>query len=1121
MKKMLILFSLIGSCWNAYAQNSVLQNGDVYRIKVDKRGVHKLTYSFLKKLGVPVDQTDPRTIHLYGNGGGMLAQANAEPRVADLYENAIWVEGEADGVFHQGDYVLFFAEGANEVFYDPNKQIIREITHLYEQYNYYYLKIEQKTGKRIAPVDIPVLEGPVIQQYDDYIFHEKEEVNILNSGRKWFGEFYFTTTDQTFSFPVEGLMKDTDIRVLPSVMAQASAPSKFSFSLNQQALGDIELPAVSPYTYAEKGQMGEQVFTVNSNQLNLQNQLRFYLKYQKPNNAAKGYLDYFVLNYQRALRLYETQTLFRSIKSLQYEQVIYEVGNIQPQTHIWEVTNALEPQRIIYESANNKGRFMTEGKSWKEFVAFNPAQSFEPISGQHLANQNLQAMSSPGLLIITPDVFEHTAKRLADFRQEVEGLTTAVVRVSEIYNEFSSGKQDITAIRDFIRHLYLKGGDLKYVLLFGDGSFDYKERLEFNTNFVPVYESEESLHPIESYSSDDFYGFMEEAEGAWPESAQSNDHDLDVGIGRLPVTNVEEAEAIVDKLIHYSENRITLGAWRNQVAFFADDGDLNVHQLQADELAEYIETNYQPLTIKKVFLDAYPQVQSPNGKHSPAVRQELNTAVDKGALIVNFTGHGSETAWTSERILENAQVQSWTNYNKLPLFITATCEFGRHDNPNVKSGAEFAILNRHGGAIGLLTTTRPVFSDKNFLINKAFYEVAFQPGFSCLGDIIRKTKNKSIQGVLNRNFTLLGDPSMRLGYPQEEIAITKINGKPVAEGDTLKALQKITMEGEVRYKDQVSGNFDGILQIQIFDKKVTKKTLGDEGANTIMTFKTFENTLYKGRASINAGKFSFSFVVPKDIAYQFGVGKVSLYAAHSSDFRDAGGAVTHLVVGGSEPKMEDNTAPDMKLFVEDENFVSGGQVPKNTRLLVHLEDENGINTSGIGVGHDIEAWLDEETRYVLNEHYEGAVDNYQKGKVVFPLENLRSGEHTLRVKAWDTHNNSVEKSIVFKVTDNFSLTVKDLLTVPNPMVTGTKFTFTHTYTGRNVKTLIDIYSVEGKPVRTLEKEFFANNETVEVEWDGSNELGARLLPGIYLYQLRFIVEEVGAFTGNGKLLIVK
>ncbi len=1099
----------------SFAQSSVLATGNWYKLGIVQSGVYKLTATDLQKMGIPIASINPRHIRLYGNGGGMLPQLNSAFRPTDLTENSIFVEGETDGKFDAPDYILFYGQGPHAIRYDSVTRQFSHQTNIYSDTAYYFLKLDTAPGKRIE--NQPSIGSAVqeIRTFDEYVFHEKEQYNVLESGREWWGERFDALTEQTVLFDVPGIITSQPARLAVSVMAQSTASSQFLVKAANQSLGSLAMTPVSSGTYDLKGTTQSRNFSFTPTAASVPVTFTF------ERSTGVGFLNWVAIQAQRELKLYGEQTTFRSLASFTHSSLRYVIGNATAKARVWDISQVLFPVTQESQLQNSTLAFEVVAGKWKEFVVFNPeATLLKPVSYRALPNQDLHSLATPNLLIVSPTSFLKEAQRLAQFRSTNDGLTVTIVTPEQIYNEFSSGRQDLVAIRDFIRHLYQQSTQLQYVLLFGDASYDYKNRLPDNTNFIPVYESYQSLHPIFSYSSDDFLGFMEPHEGDWSET-NAGDHTLEIAIGRLPIRNLSDAKILVDKLIHYAQNPEALGDWRQNIAFVADDGDGNTHQLDADRLATGIETNYKTYTPRKIFLDAYPQVSYANGQKSPAAINAIQEAVDKGALIVNYTGHGSELGWAQEQILTIEQINQWKNANRMPLFVTATCEFGRYDNPEQVSGAELTLLKAGGGSIGLLTTTRPVFSSSNYAVNSAFYSSVFQPingKMPRLGDVMKYTKNNSLSGSINRNFALLGDPSLQLAYPSQQAIVTKVNQKPyVNRQDTLKALSEVTLEGEIQNTSgSLQTSFNGKLQTTLFDKPNAATTLGSESAR--MTYSQQNTILFKGKTSVRNGRFQVKFVVPKDIHYAIGEGKISLYAQQNDNQLDAAGAA-RILVGGSNPTpSSDNSPPVIQLFMDDTTFVSGGTTTPNSVFIAKIRDESGISISNAGIGHELQAILDDSVSIILNDFFVASTDTYQEGKVSYSFQNLTPGKHRIRLQAWDTHNNTAVASMEFVVVDT-PFKIWNVHNYPNPVTQNTFFAFEHNRPGENLEVEIHIYNTNGQMVSTLQQTLpFASAVIDTIGWELTSTGFNKLAPGIYFYRVQ--VRSIADSTTLAQKMII-
>ncbi len=1106
--------------------NSVLSTGEWYKLAIPKSGIYKIDRDFLSDLGIDPLSIDPRNLSIYGYGGGMLPQANDAERPVDLPENAIMVVGESDGSFDESDYALFFGQSPDRVEFDA-MGISKYEKNLYSDLTYYFLTIKNQPGKRVIRIKNEGSNHALISTYDHYAIFEQDLRNHIQSGREYYGQL-FTSSKRILEieFPISNLAGTSPIKMTSAVMVQSIGSSTFELAINGSPVGTQVIGAIPGKIYDIKGVDRVDTFTINTNNLQgLSQGINLTYTFNPPTlGKPEGYHNYVIIEAERKLEIVEKAVQFRSIKSSVNTFSTFEIGKTDSETFVWDISDPQNALSQDVELAGSTIRFGTSTNTIKEFIAFKGSTLETPKFIEATDNQNIRAINTPNGLIITHPHFLSEANRLAAFRTRNDDLDIAIVTTEQIYNEFSSGGQDISAIRDFLKHLYDKNNQLKYVLLFGDASYDYKERtIANNTNFVPIYEARNSLHPIFSYSSDDFYGFLDDDEGFWEES-EAGDHQLDIGIGRLPAKNTKEATILVDKLISYATNEESIGNWRNELYFVADDGDFNIHQRDADKLASFVDNKFTAFNPNKIYLDAFPQVSTPNGQTANSVTDAINEAIDKGSLIFNFTGHGNERFWCQEEILDQQNIRDWNNRNRLPLFITATCEFGKYDDPDMVSGGELLLLSENGGAIGVLTTSRPVFSNTNFLLNQAFYNNVFEKEedgqFPRLGDIIKKTKNESTRGPVNRNFALLGDPMMKLAYPSNEVEITELNGKQLTmDGDTVKALDLTQFRGQVVDSNGIkSDDFSGILSVKVFDSPSEFVTLGNESNPS--TFSQRNSLIFRGDVTIENGSFDFEFVVPKNITYLFEEAKISLYA-QSNDLIDANGANINLKLGGTNPNAPlDNTGPNLELFLNDESFQSGRQTNANPLLLAHIFDENGINISKAGVGQNISLMIDEGEPSNLNDFYTADLDSYQSGSIRFPLNDLEEGEHTLTLTLFDTYNNSTTKSIDFFVSQDAKSAISGVISYPNPVRESTTFVVSHNRIGEDLGVTIEIYSLNGDLTQTLNLELFDNTGTIDqLEWDRTNINGVRVREGIYVAKITLETKD-GADLTHHKLIVI-
>jgi len=1103
-----------------YKPNSALASGNWYKIAVKDAGVYKIDIAFLSSLGINAAGLSSASIRLFGNGGGMLPEANAAARLDDLEENAIMVVDGGDGVLNGGDYFLFFSNGPDTWLKDSINKRFTHKKNLYSDKVYYYIFIGG-TGKRISTDQSNLIPNVAVTSFDERVFHELDTINFLSSGKEWFGEEFSNTPGHSltrdFSLNIPNLDVNLPVTIFTDCLARSiSVASRFDLSINGQAFQQITIPPVTGGQYDRLAEEKQSTANANASQPN------FTLSYHYIPGSfnSQGWLNWFEIFSRRNLSLNGTdQVLFRDWNSVGNNIAEFVISGSNSTTQVWDIT---DPLNAVQMRANLQGtdcKFVNSCSRLKEYIAFKSSNLLQPSSIGRISNQDLHASPASDLIIVTTPMLLPQAQRLAGLHQAKNNLRYAIVTTDQLYNEFSSGIPDPTAVRDYVKMFYDRSKNNsadqpKCLLLFGDASFDYRDRIRNNTNLVPAYETSNSLDPLASYTSDDFFGFLDDNEDV---NSTTVINQLDVGVGRIPAKNIDEAKNYVDKIETYYSKE-SFGPWRNNQLFIADDEDFNLHLQDAEVLTATSQATAPVFNITKVYLDAFKQESGAGGSRYPQANQAINNQVYNGTLIWNYSGHGGSNRLAEEVVIDQDIVNSWNNPNKLPLFITATCDFAPYDNPVVNSLGENILLRPKTGGVALLTTTRVVFSFSNRVINNNYLQFALQPDTSgfyrSLGESIKAAKNYTYQTsgdiANNRKFTLLGDPALTLAYPTLKIRTTQVNSNPATQADTIRATDKVTIEGEVTdSRGNVLPSFNGTVYPTILDKVQTINTLANDPTSQVVGFQAQNTILYKGKASVVNGRFLFTFKMPKDINYQYGNGKLSLYAENGTN--DGNGIFSNFIVGGiGSNTTNDNEGPVIKAYLNDEKFVNGGVTNENPILIVKLSDSSGINIAGTGIGHDLVATLDNDNRqyFVLNDFYEGELDSYQRGVVHFQLPTLASGAHSLKIKAWDVVNNSSEYILDFTVAKNEELVLNHVLNYPNPFTTKTQFWFEHNRPGQNLQVKVQIFTVAGKVVKTIKQTINdAGNRSCEVEWGGRDEYGDKIGRGVYLYRLTVITPE--------------
>jgi hypothetical protein len=829
------------------------------------------------------------------------------------------------------------------------------------------------------------------------------------------------------------------------------------------------------------------------------------------NPSARGFLDYIEVVGKKQLIADGNQFSFRSFEQANATgNVEFRISNAANGSQLWDVSNPLEPQFILNESTGDTFSFKAENGSLSEYVVLGQTDFYIPktIENSKVENQNLHALADINYLIITNNELVNQAQRLADYHQNNSNLTTKVVALEQIYNEFSSGSKDITGIRDFIKHLYDNNSDtekkLKYVTFFGDASYDYKDRIAGNNNIVPVKLSNNSFNLAESYVTDDFFVMLETHEGAMVRT-----HTVDVATGRIPVSTIAEATIVVDKILSYYDKE-AIGDWRNTITLLADDIDQTADiQIQrgVETIADDIKNNKPIFNINKIYVDSYVQENSSGGERYPQIKTTITNAIEKGTLVFNYFGHGGEDGFASERILEKPQIKDFNNPNTLPLLITVTCDFSRFDNPNRLTAGELTFLNPIGGAAAMVTTTREVYISVGQSFNQKLMRFILeynQEDFT-ISEALAETKNE-FSNAQKFFIYFFGDPAMKLAVPKPNVRITKMNGIDITQSmDTLKALSRVSFEGVVTDNlNTTLTDFNGALSTTIFDKTIDKNTLDNDGFGVVLSFDTQDSKLFRGNSTVQNGAFNFEFIVPKDIKISYGKGKMSFYAQNGLE--DKAGYNFDIVVGGiNENAPEDTVGPEIQLFMNDESFIDGGNTNASPNLIVLLSDLSGINTSITAVDHDIVGVLDgdDSNPIILNDFYQTALDDFTNGKVNYKLRNLEVGPHTIKIKAWDTYNNSSEATLNFVVLSDTTLNLENVLNYPNPFVNYTEFWFNHNKPNEPLEVQVQVFTISGKLIKTLHQNVQTSGSlSRSISWNGLDDFGNRIGKGVYVYKLK-------------------
>lgn len=1112
---LLFVFGLLTSAWadsSRYASESVLNSGKWVKIQVAEDGIYKLTAADLKKMGF----SNLDKVAVYGYGGWPLDEDFSTTYIDDVPEVAVW---------RSADYLLFYGKGPRKWEYSSSDKSFIHTNNPYSNYGYYFVTEKETTGRTMEKAASAAGATLQVTTFDDYVLHEEELVSVNSSGRELYGESFTSTLSRDFTISVPGITNDEGKATL-SFISRGNGTITMNVDGNALISGSVSVPSdeyeVARELYRERAWAADKGETVKVN-----------VGYSTTGHK-NVHLNYFRLQMKRQLKVYDNYTFFRSL-SARGNASRFVIQGADASTLVFDVTDGVNPQQMETSLNGTELSFsIPASASLREFVVVKPSQIKAPVTVGEVVNQNLHALPQQDMIIIAQPNFTTQAERLAEAHRTKDNLTVRVVTPESIYNEFSSGTPDATAYRRFMKMFYdrqTSGADApKYLLLFGDGSFDNRKLTSAwksvdMSNMLLTYQTENSLSS-QSYVIDDYFGFLDDADNK--KSLQNKK--LCLGIGRFPIRTVEQATQMVDKVISYMENKNT-GSWKNNLCFMADDGSntdgfMTEHMEFADQLAGYVESEHPEFLVNKLYYDAYKKDMTA-GTY-PDVRSGLQKLLKDGLLLFNYTGHGGTTALSDEKVLTQTDINQFT-YTHLPVWVTATCDFTRFDDLNTSAG-EDVFLNKSSGGIALFTTVRVAYSRPNFPINDNVIRNLFERNNGrrrTLGEVMQATKN-TLSSVYKLGFCLIGDPAVKMAYPEFGMKVTTVNGQSV-DGNSIsfKALEKITVEGEVLdASGQLVTDFTGIVNPTVKDSKVTVTCLknSNKDDSPAFTFTDYPNTIFIGNDSVRNGKFSFTFTVPKDISYSNLQGKMNLYAVDTESGNEAQGNFDNFIVGGTSDTAETDTiGPEIRaLYLNDTTFVDGGQVNTTPYFVAELWDKSGVNITGSSVGHDMMLVIDESTvlSYNLNSYYELLPGEDGTGIVKFPIPALEPGKHTAEFWVWDILNNSTVRTFTFEVVEGLKPFLFDVIATPGIAREQVTFHLMHNRPESRMRVGIMVYDLAGRQLWKHEESGTSGLfENYTVSWDLTSG-GARMRPGVYIYRAAISTDNSKDATKARKFIIL-
>lgn len=1105
-------------------KNSVFATGQWIKIETSYTGIHKINFSWLKNIGF----SHPENVRIYGSRNEKISLSNnISDDNAPVQIPALKMAGSGGN-----DFLLFYVQGPIKWVFDTVAEQYRPVINQSARNKSWYFLTENPGLDAAFPQRAQTAVSPDVKitEYDDLVLWGNENVNLLESGNRWFSDQLNggNQLSKIFQFPDRFVQEPLLLNVF--AVGRSISTTMMDVLVNGNLSGNLHF---SPVISAPERDFASED-SVRISRILHGEDVSVNLKY----NGASGdlcWFDYATVQVRRTLFYRGKPLVFRDGRN-PGKNTEYQINGALSGLQLWDITNPQQAVQMTYQKVGSTLIFRAPSNPQSRFILFDPAAQYPEFTvTEELKNTDLLRQEVPVMLILTPSTFLSQANRLADFHRSFDGMAVNVSTVESIFNEFSGGYPDVAALRNFIRSLSagtlnpprslsaVEGpleistrSDLKYLLLFGKGTFDIvHDTNENNPNLIPSFQSQNSLNGINSYVSDDFFGFLGSEMG-------DPNGNIDLGIGRIPAATIAEATTAVDKIIHYHDSR-TLEEWRNNITFIGDDEDNNIHVNDSEILAASVNKDHSGYRTSKIYLDAFPQVKTPEERY-PNVNEAIRRSVQSGNLIVNYVGHASEDGLAHERVLTVQDIDSWTNRDKLPLFVTATCDFSRWDMTVKKSAGERLFFNPAGGAIALLSATRLVYSASNFDVNKSFFNHVFDnddKGKALrLGDLIRLVKNENKGSVNTLKFCLLGDPALRLNYPEYRCNTLEINKQPIKSfSGIVSPLSLVTVTGEIQdSKGALMTSFNGNISATVFDQPSVRKTLGNSGLAPFK-YSVQDNVLFNGSMPVKNGNFSITFVVPRDVDFGRETGLIRYYFTDGST--DGNGSFANIFFNGTgNLASADNKGPEIRLFLENDQFRDGGTVSSNPLLLAYLSDDSGINTSGIGIGHDIMMELDGETKdpIILNDFFQTDQGTWKSGCISYPMRLLSDGKHTLKLKVWDNANNSSTFKVEFYVSKD--LKIAKIVNFPNPFSDQTRWVITHNRYGEKLDVHLEVTDLTGRKVFELMQSAVSGGYEIDDLYWFPGKVTADPGNGIFIYRINLKAVD-GTRTSGGGMLIRK
>lgn len=1108
-----------------YASHSVLSEGKWVKIRVDGEGVYQLTRSFLSSAGF----SDPSKVKLYGYGGlvqdSVISYSGSNKNFDDLEEVPL---------YRDGSKILFYANGTTKWRYVRNKW--RHINNPYSQYSYYFLT-EGDSPATMADAIQGSATNEARTTMPAHALYEKDAYSWYSGGQQFYDSYDFANGNtRTFALNAPDIAASESQFVTVSFSASdASSATEVQSEVNSAELGTMRIPLLNNTNLGEQGNRARVLEkTYSTTALTAANSVRI-----TTTSGHSARLDYIRFNYTRNLNL--SSAYFELSDPANTGAGNYAISSADANTRIWRLGKAGRAQQNVSGTLSGSTLNVTLPEASDRYVVVNTAETFPtPTLEGKIENQDLHADSLYDMVIIVPESGKLTkqAERLAAEHLTRDSLRIKIVSADKIYNEFSSGTPDAMAYRRYLKMLYDRAessADMpRYLLLFGDAAWDNRmitsEWARYSPkDFLLCYESWNSINEISCYVTDDFFCFLDDNEG----KAMSSEKP-DIAVGRFPVRTEEQAKVMVDKTISYMDND-NVGSWKNTICVMGDD-DTSSNSLMSDaeQISSQIESDHKEYNVRRIYWDSYTVVKTSTGNSYPEITKQLKSYMSNGALLMNYTGHGAPGSISHEKVLLLNDFKE-TKGDNLSVWITSSCEITPFDSQEESIGEE-AVLNANGGSVAFIGATRSVYSTRNLYLNKYLMKniLTEEDGkLMTMGEALMKAKcslvsstSSSMQDyTINKmKYVLTGDPALSLAGPVGKVVIDSINGKKansaaigLAAGSVAKVVGHITSQNGAR-----NNTFNGTVTSTIYDKLETI-TCHDNAGNgqTPYTFKNRTRRLFEGTDSVRNGRFEFEFPVSVDASYSNETCLMSLYAISNAHDDECHGMNSNFAINTSGELKNDSTGPAMYIYLNNYDFKDGDKTNTTPYFVALLEDSDGLNATGSGVGHDMELIIDGDaaTSYVLNDYFTNDFGTYTRGSVGYSIPELEPGEHRLVFRAWDMMGNSSSASLNFVAVRNLRPTILDISCNPNPAYESAVFNISYDRPLTDCSFTVKVFDSYGQLVWQTKTSGESATGHYPITWNLTNSSGARVGGGVYLYRVS-VAEGTGAASSKTKKLIV-